>query len=112
MLLKRPWLYSTEVLVNWGVKEFVFGKPKIQIPWKMEEYLGETSESDGYTTDWSDPEEKSTAVSYFVEQFVEAIEMDFNFSVPITELLNPQSTGLPKEGPNRKQGQLEDRSLG
>ena len=56
MLLRRPWLYSIEVLVDWGAKEFVFRKPRIQIPWKIEEH-GETSESDGYTTDWSNPEE-------------------------------------------------------
>ena len=29
MLLGRPWLYSIEVLVDWGAKEFVFGKSKI-----------------------------------------------------------------------------------
>ena len=52
MLLGRPWLYSTEMLVDWGAKEFVFKKPRIQIPWKTEEHLGETSESDGYTTNW------------------------------------------------------------
>ena len=67
MLLGRPWLYIAEVLVDWEAREFAFGKPKIGIPWKMEEYLGETSETDGYTTDWSSPEEDSTAVSYFVE---------------------------------------------
>ena len=67
MLLGRPWLYSAEVLVDWGAKEFVFGKPRIQIPWKIE-HLGEISEYDGYTTNWSDPEEESTAFSYFVEQ--------------------------------------------
>ena len=27
MLFERPWLYSVEVLVDWGAKEFVFGKP-------------------------------------------------------------------------------------
>ena len=29
MLLGRPWLYSAEVLIDWGAKEFVFGKPRI-----------------------------------------------------------------------------------
>ena len=57
MLLGRPWLYSAEVVVDWGAKEFAFGKPRIRIPWKTEEYLGEISETDGYTTDWSDPDE-------------------------------------------------------
>ena len=51
MLLGRPSLYSAEVLVDWGAKEFLFGKPKIRIPWKIEEHLGETSKSDGYTMD-------------------------------------------------------------
>ena len=78
----------------------------------MKEYLRETSETDGYTMDWSDPEEESIAVSYFVEHFAEATEMDFNFSVPITELLNPPSIELLGEGTDQKQGQVEDRSLG
>ena len=112
MLLGRPWLYIAEVLVDRGAKEFAFGKPKIQIPWKMEEYLGETSETDGYTTDWSDSDEESIAFNYFVEQFAKATEMDFNFSVPITELLNPPSTVLPGESTDLKQGQVEDQSLG
>ena len=92
------------MLVDWGAREFVFGKPKIRIPWKTEEYLGETSETNGYTTDWSDPEEESTAVSYFMEQFAEATETDFNFSIPITELLILPSTSLPGEGTVQKQG--------
>ena len=93
MLLGRPWLYSTEVLVDWGAKEFVFGKPRIQIPWKIEEHLGETSKSDGYTTDWSDPEEENIAFSYFVEQFAEVTKMDFNFLIPIPKMVNPYATG-------------------
>ena len=112
MLLERPWLYTTEVLVDWEAREFVFRKPKIRIPWKTEEYLGETSKTDGYTTDWSHPKEESTAVSYFVEQFAEATEMDFNFSIFITKLLNQSSTKLPRENTDWKQGQVEDRSLG
>ena len=67
MLLRRPWLYSIEVLVDWRAKEFVFGKPRIRIPWKIEEHLRKTRKSDGYTTDWLDPEEASIAFSYFVE---------------------------------------------
>ena len=89
MLLGRPWLYSAEVLVDWGAKEFVFEKPKIQIPWKIEEHLGETSKSDGYTMDWLDPKEEITAFSYFVEQFAEVTEIDFNFPIPIPELIAP-----------------------
>ena len=67
MLLGRPWLYSSEVLVDWRAKEFVFGKPRIQILYKIEEHLGETSKSDGYTTDWLDLEEASITFSYFVD---------------------------------------------
>ena len=80
-------MYSAEVLVDWRAKEFVFMKPRIRIPWKIEEHLGETSESDGYTTDWSDLEEEITAFSYFVEQFEEVIETDFNFPTLIPELI-------------------------
>ena len=58
MLLGRPWLYMARVLVDWGAKEFVLGKTNQRIPWKMDGYLGETSGSDGYTSDWSDPEEE------------------------------------------------------
>ena len=114
MLLRRPWLYSVEVLIDWGAKEFVFGKPRIGIPQKIEEHLGETSKSDGYTTDWSDPEEASTAFSYFVDQFAEMIEMDFNFPIPIPELVNPQAIRSQDEEQDQKQmeGQLEDQSLG
>ena len=32
MLLGRPWLYSARVLVDWGAKEFVVGRPAIRIP--------------------------------------------------------------------------------
>jgi hypothetical protein len=33
MLLGRPWLYSAEVIVDWGAKEFMFGKPRVRISW-------------------------------------------------------------------------------
>ena len=88
----------------------MFGKPRI--PWKIEEYLGETSESDGYTTDWSYPEENSTAFSYFVEQFAKVIETDFNFLILIPELINLQEKRIQDEEQDQKQSQLEDRSLG
>ena len=112
ILLGRPWLYTAEVLVDWGAREFAFGKPRIRIPWRTEEYLGETSKTDGYTTDWSDPDEESTSVSYFVEQFAEVTETDFNFLVPITELLKPNPVILPNEDTGLRQGHIEDRSLG
>ena len=57
MLLGRPWLYSAKVVVDWGTREFVVGKPPTRIPWEKEKYLGETSESDGYTSGWSSPDE-------------------------------------------------------
>ena len=57
MLLGRPWLYSAKVLVDWGAKEFIVGNPPMRIPWKVEKYLGETSDSDGYTFGWTDPKE-------------------------------------------------------
>ena len=112
MLLGRPWLYAAEVVVDWGAKEFSFGKPKIRIPWKTEEHLGETSESDGYTTDWSDPEDSSTSFSYFVEQFAKVSETDFSFPLPTTDWIRPEEAGHPDEDIDRKPIQLEDRSLG
>jgi hypothetical protein len=69
MLLGRPWLYSARVLVDSGAKEFVIGKPSFRIPWTTEKHLGETSDSDGYTTDWSEPEDSDSIPSYFVDQF-------------------------------------------
>ena len=106
MLLGRPWLYMARVLVDWGAKEFVLGKTNQRIPWKMDGYLGETSGSDGYTSDWSDPgEEDSEVFSYFVNQFSETTENDFRFNNPITE--QPQ---LDSE--LSKPAVMEDRSLG
>ena len=32
MLLGRPWSYSAKVLVDWGSKEFIVGKPPMRIP--------------------------------------------------------------------------------
>ena len=89
MLLGRPWLYSAEVVVDWGAKEFMLGKPRIRIPWKMEEHLGETSESDGYTSDWSDLDEETTSCSYFKEQLKGVSEVDFNFALPTADLIQP-----------------------
>ena len=79
MLLGRPWFYSAKVVVDWGAKEcIIFRKPSMQIPWKAEKYLGETSELDGYTSGWSDP-------SYFITQFSETTKEDFGFADPIPE---------------------------
>ena len=107
MLLGRPWLYSAKVLLDWGAKEFIVGKPPLRIPWKAEKYLGETSESDGYTSGWSDLEDSDSVPSYFVMEFSGATEEDFGFSNPI-----------PKEGcqvieePGDGVLKSEDRSLG
>ena len=109
ILLRRPWLYSAEVVVDWGAKEFMFGKPRIRIPWKAEEHQGETSEPNGYTSDWSSPDEETTSCSYFVEQFKEVSEADFNFALPTADLIQPEGATVPNEDQDRK---VEDRSLG
>ena len=85
MLLGRPWLYSARVLVDWAAKELVVGKPPVRIPWATEKYMGETSESDGYTTDWTEPEDSVS--SYYVEPFQHETENRFGFPDPILEHL-------------------------
>ena len=107
MLLGRPWLYSAKVLVDWGAKEFIVGKPPLRIPWKAEKYLGETSESDGYTSGWSDLEDSDSVSSYFVTEFSGATKEDFGFSNPIPEE-GCQVIEEPGDGVLRP----EDRSLG
>ena len=83
MLLGRPWLYSAKVLVDCGANEFIVGKPPMQIPWKAEKYLGEMSDSDGYTSGWTDPEESDSVPSYLVAQFAGTTEADFGFTHPV-----------------------------
>ena len=107
MLLGRPWLYSAKVLVDWGAKEFIVGKPPLQIPWKAEKYLGETSELNGYTSGWSDPEDSDSVPSYFVMEFSEATEEDFGFSNPI-----PEEGCQDIEDPGNEVLRPEERSLG
>ena len=85
MLLGRLGLYSAKVMVNWGSKEFVVGKPPVRIPWKREEYLGETSNSDGNTSGWTSLEDSDSITSYFVDHFAETEEADFRFLDPIPE---------------------------
>ena len=63
------------------------GKPLVRIPWKQEEYLSETSNSNGYTSGWTSPEDSDSITSYFVDQFVETKEADFGFSDPIPEIV-------------------------
>ena len=41
----------------------------MRIPWKVEKYLGETSDLDGYTAGWTDPEESDSKPNYLVAQF-------------------------------------------
>ena len=77
--------YSAKVLVDWGAKEFIVGKPPLRIPWKAEKHFRETSESDGYTSGWSDPEDSDSISSYFVTEFSGATEEDFGFSNRIPE---------------------------
>ena len=108
LLLGRPWLYLAGVLVDWGTQELVLGKARQRISWKPDDYQGETSESDGYTTDWSDPEGDDEALSYFVGPFEESTEADFEFSLPVKELSHPEETGITTPPDNLP----EDRSLG
>lgn len=83
MLLGRPWLYSAQVLVDWGAKELVLGKFSVRIPWAIEQHLGETSDSDGYTSDWTDPED--SVPSYYVDPFEYESELSFGFSSAVPE---------------------------
>jgi hypothetical protein len=90
------------VIMDWGAKEFVIGKPSFRIPWTTEKHLGETSDLDGYTTDWSEPEDSDSIPSYFVDQFGRRSKEDFGFQEAVKE--------YPHEEP--KSPILEDRSLG
>ena len=107
-LLERPWLYSAKVLVDWGAKEFIVGKPPMRIPWKAEKYLGERSDLDGYTSGWTDPEEFDSVLGYLVAQFVGTTEANFGFTHPLQEegdLEEPEEQRLDHLP-------LDDRSLG
>ena len=110
MLIGQPWLYMAGVLVDWGAQEFVLKKTRQMIPWKLDSYQGEISESDGYTMDWLDPEEGVETLSYFVEPFIQSMEADFEFPLPVKELVQPKHTQDGK-AENPETG-LEDRSLG
>ena len=107
MLLGRPWLYSAKVLVDWGSREFVIGKPPVRIPWKQERHLGETSHSDGYTSRWSSPKDSDTSSSYFVDLFSTTKEADFGFSEPLPEIPDQNDDIRNLESPRQ-----EDKSLG
>lgn len=98
------------VLVDWGSKEFVLRKTKQRIPWKLDSYQGKTSESDGYTIDWSDPEGGEEALSYVIDPFVGSTEADFEFPHPVKELAQPEEVRNGKT--ETLEVGLEDRSLG
>ena len=108
MLLGRPWLYFAKVLVDWGSKEFIVGKPPMRIPWKTEKYLGETSDSDGYTSGWTDPEESDSIPSYLVAKFAGITEADFGFTDPVQEEGHLEEPEEPRPG----HVPLDDKSLG
>jgi hypothetical protein len=78
------------------------GKPSFRIPWTPEKHLGETSDSDGYTTDWSELEDSDSIPSYFLDQFGQRSEEDFGFQDAVRE--------YPYEEPRTPVP--EDRSLG
>ena len=80
----------------------------MRIPWKAEKYLGETSDSDGYTSGWTDPEESDSIPSYLVAQFTGTTEADFGFAHPIQEEGDLEEAELQKS----EQAYLEDKSLG
>ena len=109
ILLGRPWLYTAGVKVNWEKKCFVFGDPPVSIPWLPDKHQGETSESEGYTSDWTDPEESDSIQSYRIEQYREDIESDFGFPEPTPEEGIIGQEPEPEDVPERKP---EDRSLG
>ena len=80
----------------------------MRIPSKAEKYLGETSDSDGYTSGWIDLEESNSIPSYLVAQFAGTIEADFGFTHPV-----PKKGHLEEpEEPRPDQSTLDDRSLG
>ena len=72
-------------------------------------YQGETSEPNGYTTKWSDPEEGEETLSYFVKPFIESTEADFEFPLPIKELIQPEED---HDGKTETKVGREDHSLG
>ena len=107
MLLSRPWLYSAKVVMDWGTREFVVGKPPTRIPWEKEKYLGETSDPDGYTSGWSSPDESDSVATYLINQFSEVSKADYGFRNPIQE--DRIRDGETKPGTGSVQ---EDRFLG
>jgi hypothetical protein len=66
------------------------------------EAFGGDQHSDGYTTDWLEPEDSDSIPSYFVDQFGQRSEEDFGFQEAVKEYPHEEPrTPIP-----------EDRSLG
>ena len=109
LLLGRPWLYLAGVRVNWAKKAFMFGDPAVSLSWRPEGHQGETGGSDGYTSDWTDPEGSDSVQSYQVLQFREMTEEDVGFEEP-----TPEQGVLDKltERLSSSDDQRCDRSLG
>lgn len=74
LLLGRPWLYTAGVKVNWEKKAFILGHPPVTISWRKDKYQGETSDPEGYTSDWTGPEDNDFLSSYLVEPFLNYTE--------------------------------------
>lgn len=109
LLLGRPWLYLAGAKVNWEKKAFFVGDPPVVIPWLPEKHQGETAESEGYTSDWTDPDETDSVPSYRVEQYSQDMESDFDFPDPVPEIGMVDPEADPEDVPEKKP---EDRSLG
>ena len=77
-------------------------------PWKAEKHLGETSDSDRYTSSWTDPEESDSIPSYLVAQFAGTTEADFGFAHPVQEEGDLEEAEEQRPEP----ATLEDKSLG
>jgi hypothetical protein len=114
LLLGRPWLYLAEVRVDWGKKEFTFGNPPFPLPWKHEENLGETSDTDGYTSDWSDQGEEDSSMAYLVKTFKDQTEADYGFLDAVEEQgITEDTTEITENGiAETSAPSIEDRSLG
>ncbi len=48
--------------------------------------MGETSNSEGYTTDWTGPEDSGNTSTYQVKPFLDSIEIDFRFPELVSKI--------------------------
>ena len=76
-----------------------------------EKYLGETSESDGYTSRWSSPDESDSVATYLVNQFSEVSEADCGFRNPIPEAGIQDGETRPGLGSVQEERSLGEASL-